>query len=124
MSQGTCTDTHRVWNGVRRFSGRIAYTWLFKGPVTLRNRVPLISFSFDDFPRSAYEAGGAILKTYGFPTLVAMACGAYIVHMDKQAAAERAQASQERARLGQLLGAQMLNIQQDLEVIKVVCTAR
>jgi peptidoglycan/xylan/chitin deacetylase (PgdA/CDA1 family) len=26
---------------------------------------PLISFSFDDFPRSALQAGGSILKTYG-----------------------------------------------------------
>jgi peptidoglycan/xylan/chitin deacetylase (PgdA/CDA1 family) len=26
---------------------------------------PIVSFTFDDFPRSAYEAGGAILKSYG-----------------------------------------------------------
>jgi peptidoglycan/xylan/chitin deacetylase (PgdA/CDA1 family) len=32
----------------------------------MRNRSPIISFTFDDFPRSAYYAGGAILKTHGF----------------------------------------------------------
>jgi hypothetical protein len=32
----------------------------------MRNEVPIISFTFDDFPRSAYYTGGAILKTHGF----------------------------------------------------------
>jgi hypothetical protein len=32
----------------------------------MRNEAPLISFTFDDFPRSAYQAGGAILKAHGF----------------------------------------------------------
>lgn len=31
----------------------------------MRNAVPLISFTFDDFPRSALRAGGAILKSHG-----------------------------------------------------------
>jgi peptidoglycan/xylan/chitin deacetylase (PgdA/CDA1 family) len=31
----------------------------------LENETPLISFCFDDFPRSAYLAGGAILKRFG-----------------------------------------------------------
>lgn len=31
----------------------------------LKNETPLISFCFDDFPRSAYLAGGAILKQFG-----------------------------------------------------------
>jgi hypothetical protein len=45
---------------------RTAYRSLFRKPIQMRNRLPLISFSFDDFPRSAYQVGGAILKTHGF----------------------------------------------------------
>jgi peptidoglycan/xylan/chitin deacetylase (PgdA/CDA1 family) len=33
--------------------------------VRMQNRVPLISFTFDDFPRSALLTGGAILKRHG-----------------------------------------------------------
>ncbi len=32
---------------------------------TLKNSGPMISFTFDDFPRTAYFAGGAILQGYG-----------------------------------------------------------
>jgi hypothetical protein len=35
---------------------------------------PLVSFSFDDFPRSALQVGGAILKSYGM-------CGTYFTAM-------------------------------------------
>lgn len=44
----------------------IAFASLFENPVKMRNVVPIISFSFDDFPRSAYQIGGAILKAHGF----------------------------------------------------------
>jgi len=42
------------------------FTSLFRSPVKMRNKTPLVSFSFDDFPRSAYLAGGAILEAHGF----------------------------------------------------------
>jgi hypothetical protein len=45
---------------------RVAYGYLFRKPVKMRNLFPIISFTFDDFPRSAYEAGGSILQTHGF----------------------------------------------------------
>ena len=32
----------------------------------MRNEGPLISFTFDDFPRSAYHTAGAILEAHGF----------------------------------------------------------
>ena len=48
------------------FSRRMASTLLFRAPVTMRNDSPIISFTFDDFPRSAYHVGGTTLKTYGF----------------------------------------------------------
>jgi peptidoglycan/xylan/chitin deacetylase (PgdA/CDA1 family) len=34
-------------------------------PIPLGNYGPVVSFCFDDFPRSAYLAGGSILKSYG-----------------------------------------------------------
>ena len=34
-------------------------------PLIMRNEEPLVSFTFDDFPRSAFLEGGAILGTYG-----------------------------------------------------------
>jgi len=39
-------------------------------PLPLRNQGPLVSFCFDDFPRTAYTTGGAILKSFGV-------CGTY-----------------------------------------------
>ena len=44
----------------------IAFTSLFKAPVKMRNETPIISFTFDDFPRSAYHTAGAILNAQGF----------------------------------------------------------
>ena len=43
---------------------------MFRQPVQMRNTVPLISFTFDDFPRSAYLTGGDILRHHGI-------CGTY-----------------------------------------------
>lgn len=45
---------------------RIALASLFRNPVKMRNEGPLISFTFDDFPRSAYHTAGAILEAHGF----------------------------------------------------------
>jgi len=42
--------------------------------VRLRNAQPIVSFSFDDFPRSALTAGGSILRKYN-------ACGTYYTAM-------------------------------------------
>src|SRR5690348_7629759 len=38
----------------------------FKRPFQLNSQVPFISFTFDDFPRSALHSGGEILRTFGF----------------------------------------------------------
>ena len=37
----------------------------FRRPLVMKNAVPLISFTFDDFPRSAFLTGGAILENHG-----------------------------------------------------------
>lgn len=34
-------------------------------PISLANRGPVVSFCFDDFPRTAYAVGGAILTSFG-----------------------------------------------------------
>ena len=46
---------------VRRNSGRV----LFRKLQSLHLQVPLISFTFDDFPRSALLTGGEILNSFG-----------------------------------------------------------
>jgi len=37
----------------------------FKRPFAIKTEVPFISFTFDDFPRSALHTGGAILRRHG-----------------------------------------------------------
>jgi peptidoglycan/xylan/chitin deacetylase (PgdA/CDA1 family) len=43
--------------------------------IRLANRTPLISFTFDDFPRSALYSGGAILQEYGLAATYYTALG-------------------------------------------------
>lgn len=51
-----------------RICGRFRYycTQLFgRRSIRLANRTPVISFTFDDFPRTALHSGGAILQEFG-----------------------------------------------------------
>jgi peptidoglycan/xylan/chitin deacetylase (PgdA/CDA1 family) len=50
---------------VRRRYGVEAASVLYRRRLHVRTSVPLISFSFDDFPRSALTEGGSILSRYG-----------------------------------------------------------
>jgi hypothetical protein len=53
---------------LRRIHGfwqRTASRSLFRRPVRLDSQKPIISFTFDDFPRSALLTGGAILERFG-----------------------------------------------------------
>lgn len=45
---------------------RRAARWLGRRPCRIKLESPVISFTFDDFPRSALTNGGAILRQYGF----------------------------------------------------------
>jgi hypothetical protein len=47
---------------------RTASRRLARRHVTMQNDRPLISFTFDDFPRSALFTGGALLERYGVAT--------------------------------------------------------
>lgn len=38
----------------------------FRRRISLKSQIPLISFTFDDFPRSSLRVGGAILESFGF----------------------------------------------------------
>ncbi len=51
----------RVHNYYKRNVARV----LFRRPLAIRTQLPLISFTFDDFPRSALLVGGAILNRLG-----------------------------------------------------------
>jgi len=53
------------WTRARNYYQRNAAHLLFRRPLRIRTQVPLVSFTFDDFPRSAFLAGGDILKHYG-----------------------------------------------------------
>ena len=53
---------------LKRFRGkyrRTLSTVLCRRPVEMKNTAPLISFTFDDFPQSALQVGGKILRAYG-----------------------------------------------------------
>lgn len=45
---------------------RRAAQWFSRRPCRIYLESPVISFTFDDFPRSALTTGGAILRQYGF----------------------------------------------------------
>lgn len=54
---------------------------VFKRPFSIDTQQPLISFTFDDFPHSALQTGGAILKQFG-------AAGTYYVALGLQGKTE------------------------------------
>jgi peptidoglycan/xylan/chitin deacetylase (PgdA/CDA1 family) len=53
------------WSRLHGFYQRKIASFLFKKPIAIDLKWPLISFTFDDFPRSALIAGGAILNQFG-----------------------------------------------------------
>lgn len=55
----------RLWGRAQGYYMRNASRFLFKRPFPIKTEVPLISFTFDDFPRSALSSGGAILRNFG-----------------------------------------------------------
>lgn len=62
---------------IRRIIGRVnrqAAASLWRREYSLPDRGPVVSFTFDDFPRSALKIGGTILKAYG-------GCGTYYAAM-------------------------------------------
>jgi polysaccharide deacetylase len=55
----------QLWPRIEGFCQRAATRSFFTRPVTVARQTPIISFTFDDFPRSALSTGGAILERFG-----------------------------------------------------------
>ena len=53
------------WSKLQNAYRRRSASLLFRRPVPISPQRPLVSFTFDDFPRSALLAGGAILNRLG-----------------------------------------------------------
>jgi hypothetical protein len=53
------------WTNAHNYYKRTVARRLFKRPLAIRTPYPLISFTFDDFPRSALLTGGEILRRHG-----------------------------------------------------------
>jgi peptidoglycan/xylan/chitin deacetylase (PgdA/CDA1 family) len=54
-----------LWERLRGRCQRDLSVALWRRSLTMRNPTPLVSFTFDDFPRSALEVGGRILRDHG-----------------------------------------------------------
>jgi peptidoglycan/xylan/chitin deacetylase (PgdA/CDA1 family) len=54
-----------AWQRIQGFCQRTAAHSLFTRMAAIHNQAPIISFTFDDFPRSAWLTGGAILERFG-----------------------------------------------------------
>jgi peptidoglycan/xylan/chitin deacetylase (PgdA/CDA1 family) len=61
-----------LWTRAQNYYKRNSARLVFKRPLVIRSAQPLISFTFDDFPRTALFNGGKILERYGI-------CGTYYV---------------------------------------------
>jgi hypothetical protein len=55
----------KFWKRVKGRYLRSTSSMFYRRPLFICSKFPIISFTFDDFPRSALHAGGAILKRYG-----------------------------------------------------------
>jgi peptidoglycan/xylan/chitin deacetylase (PgdA/CDA1 family) len=57
--------TPSVWPKLHGWYQRNAARSFYTRPFTIDSETPIISFTFDDFPRSALVTGGAILEQFG-----------------------------------------------------------
>jgi peptidoglycan/xylan/chitin deacetylase (PgdA/CDA1 family) len=55
-----------MWKKIQARCQRDAARYLSTRHVSMRNAVPIISFTFDDFPKSSLHVGGGILKSFGY----------------------------------------------------------
>lgn len=53
------------WGRFRGRYQRATARFFFKRPFVIDSKIPFISFTFDDFPRSALLTGGAVLNRFG-----------------------------------------------------------
>ena len=55
-----------VWTKMPKALQRRSARWFARNPVTLKLEKPVISFTFDDFPKSALTVAGRMLREHGF----------------------------------------------------------
>jgi peptidoglycan/xylan/chitin deacetylase (PgdA/CDA1 family) len=58
-------SSQNLWLRAQRTYRRRAASLFFRRPLLINSERPLISFTFDDFPKSALRVGGAILNRFG-----------------------------------------------------------
>lgn len=58
------TSLHNLYARAKGRYAKVASETLFRRPLPLRLEAPIVSFTFDDFPASAYRVGGGILRQY------------------------------------------------------------
>lgn len=58
-------DSHHLWGRIQSRYQRSTAKFLSRRLVAINTQTPIISFTFDDFPRSALSTGGVILRRYG-----------------------------------------------------------
>jgi len=54
-----------LWERIQGRYQRTLSDARYRRPVKMRNAAPMVSFTFDDFPQSALDVGGAILRAHG-----------------------------------------------------------
>lgn len=82
-----------LWSRARGLYSRKSASFVFRNSIVVRPAKPIISFSFDDFPRSALKTGGEILHRFGL-------AGTYYVSLGLQGKLEPS---------GEMFGAADLN---------------
>jgi len=73
-----------LWGKIHQRYQRAASRLFCGRYVRPRNAVPLVSFTFDDFPESALQHGGAILKSFGLTGTYYASLGFMGRHMGRQ----------------------------------------
>jgi len=58
-------NNSKIWGRIQGKYQRTLNDIFFRRPLNMHNNSPYISFTFDDFPRSALHTGGNILLKYG-----------------------------------------------------------
>ncbi len=75
MQAQSATKSSAPWEPLRRYVARNSARIFYRRPKTIRLKKPIVSFTFDDFPRTALHTGGSILNKHGFAGTYYVALG-------------------------------------------------
>lgn len=64
-----------VFTRARKYVERNLAHGLYRRPIAIKSDRAIVSFTFDDFPRSALDTGGALLRSYGLAGTYYVALG-------------------------------------------------